>query len=358
VVLALSFAVNAGTFVVIRAVLARLPAPPPAWVVERGKKGPKIPDEGGEGEAKLHPILTRKGMLETAKSMGNSGKWMASVLWMPLYLGVTNPAIGQGTNLLGWLLILLCGLVAWRGARERKWLWLGAMLYCAGMIFRVRVPNPRYLMPVAPLVILAIWLGLEQLMKASRSERSRNTWSVLAKAFLFSVAAVNLALWCTDVYVNRSSHFYKTYRAGEAENLVSSAQYMRAHGVKDGQIAVNQFYVNLDRERTNGRALRATVMLTDRGVRGGPAGCLAEPNEALMKWAAKLDVKYYLYRPPVSPWRALHFKVRWLQELLTKQKNIPDNPSWVLYELRKDGAHKVDLPEMEEMSRVPGIGSD
>jgi hypothetical protein len=138
------------------------------------------------------------------------------------------------------------------------------------------------------------------------------------------------------------------------EKLIASADYMRERGVKDGQIAVNVFYVNLGRQRPNGEGLRTMILLTDRAVRGGPAGCTGEPNEVLLKWAAKYDVKYYLYRPPVSPWRALHFKLKRLQQILTGEENIPENPSWVLFELNKDGARKVELGERGvEMSKVP-----
>jgi hypothetical protein len=98
------------------------------------------------------------------------------------------------------------------------------------------------------------------------------------------------------------------------------------------------------------------ILLTDRAVRGGPVGCAGEPNDVLLRWASKYDVKYYLYRPPVSPWRALHFKLRRVQQILTGKEDIPENPSWVLYEIKKGGAVKVDLPDRPvEMKRVPGI---
>jgi hypothetical protein len=123
--------------------------------------------------------------------------------------------------------------------------------------------------------------------------------------------------------------------------------------VKDGEISVNVFYVNLGRQRPNGEGLRTMILLTDRAVRGGPVGCTGEPNEALLKWAGKYDVKYYLYRPPVSPWRALHFKLKRVQQILTGKEDIPENESWVLFELSKNGSHKVDLGGMSELTKVP-----
>jgi hypothetical protein len=130
---------------------------------------------------------------------------------------------------------------------------------------------------------------------------------------------------------------------------------MRERGVKDGQISVSVYYMNLGRERMNGAGLRAMAMLTDRGVRGSPKGTIGEPNEVLLEWAKQYDVKYYLYRTPTSPWRALHFKVRWLQEWLTGKKDIPEYPGWILYEIHEGGVRPVELPAIKEMTRVPGF---
>jgi hypothetical protein len=62
-----------------------------------------------------------------------------------------------------------------------------------------------------------------------------------------------------------------------------------------------------------------------------------------------------LYRPPVSPWRALHFKLKRVQQILTGKEDIPENESWVLFELSRNGSRKVELGGMSELSRVPGI---
>jgi hypothetical protein len=349
--LAASFLVVMGTFFVSRYVLKNLPPPPRTWVTEIGKKGPKIPDEDTEGAVKMQTLMSKKGIKAIILSIGNSGKWMSSLMWMPMYMGVTHGVVGIGTNIIGWGLILLCVVTAWRDGKAGQWIWVGGFLYCAAMVFRVSVANPRYLVPIAPLLVLGVIRGLEYL----RSTQSpwRGFWKLSLAAFLVSVVLVNGALWGIDVYINHSKDFYARYRAGEMEKLVASAQYMRDRGVKDGEISVNVFYVNLGRQRPNGEGLRTMILLTDRGVRGGPAGCTGEPNDALLKWAAKYDVKYYLYRPPVSPWRALHFKVKRVQQILTGKEDIPENPSWVLYELSKTGAKKVELGGMSELTRVP-----
>jgi hypothetical protein len=130
-------------------------------------------------------------------------------------------------------------------------------------------------------------------------------------------------------------------------------------GIADGDVAVSSVYGNLGRERPNGEGLRSMFMLTGKGIRSVPKRvCTAEPDDELLRWAQLQgrNVKFYLYRPPVSPWRALHFKIRWVQEKLTGKKDIPENPSWVLYELSKDSARKVELPAVSDWPRrVPGM---
>jgi hypothetical protein len=354
VALLASFVVVVGTFGLTRFILSTLPPPPRTWVMESGKKGPKIPDEDTEGTVKMQSLLTPRGLKSTLLSMANSGKWMSSLMWMPMYMGVTHGMVGIATNIIGWGLILLCAVVAWRDGKLGQWIWVGAFLYCAAMVFRVRVANPRYLVPVAPLLVLGVIRGLEYL-KASVTPW-KSLWGFSLGMFVVSIVAVNGALWGIDVWINHSTNFYSRYRAGEMEKLIASADYMRERGVGDGEIAVNVFYVNLGRQRPNGEGLRTMILLTDRGVRGGPAGCAGEPNDVLLKWAARFDVKYYLYRPPVSPWRALHFKLKRVQQVLTGKEDIPENPSWVLYELKRGGAVKVELPQkMVEMGRVPGM---
>lgn len=354
VVASLSLLATIGTFGMTRLVLLNLPQPERTWQIEVGKRGPKIPDEDTEGTVKMQTLLSKKGITGTSLSILNSGKWMSSVMWMPMYMGIAHNAVGIVTNIIGWGLILLCALTAWRDGKVGQWIWVGAFLYCAAMAFRMRVPNPRYLVPVAPLLVLGIMRGLEHLRDAQSPWRG--LWKFLLGAFVVSVLLVNGVLWGIDVWINHSSNFYGRYRAGETEKLIQSGDYMRERGVKDGQIAVSVFYLNLGRQRPNGEGLRSMILLTDRAVRGAPAACAGEPNDALLKWASKYDVKYYLYRPPASPWRALHFKLRRVQQILTGKEDIAENPSWVLYEIGKKGAVKVQLPEGEaEMNRVPGI---
>ena len=77
-------------------------------------------------------------------------------------------------------------------------------------------------------------------------------------------------------------------------------------------------------------------------------------TEALLDYAEFTKAKYYLYRPPVSPWRAWHFRVPWLQRWVTKVDQVPTNAGWEMYRFEKDGLKKVGFPSIEGWpTRVP-----
>ena len=67
-------------------------------------------------------------------------------------------------------------------------------------------------------------------------------------------------------------------------------------------------------------------------------------------------MRYYLYYPPVSPWRVWHFRMPWLQRMVTGETAIPNNPHWVLYALEDGRAVKVDPPPSGDWpTRLPGL---
>ena len=305
----------------------------------------------------MQAIITRAGARELFDRVASSGKWPSSLLWMPTYLGVTSRAAATVTNPLGWFLIIMFMLCLWNDAANRRWIWIGTLLYCLSLVVRWKIPNPRYLVPVAPLIILGAWLGMEHLAAWCRRPLFRKSWTVAATLFVVSIGLCNTALWGVEVYIARSHDFYGRYMAGENDQLIAAAKYLTDRSVQSGQTAVNFSYVNLGRIRRNGQGWRSMHLLTDRGIRiVSKKICTDEPNQDLLDWAAGKGVKYYLYRPPVSPWRAHHFRIAWWQRLATGQKDIAENPSWVLYELSNDKATRIDLPDVRDWpTRVPGI---
>jgi len=202
---------------------------------------------------------------------------------------------------------------------------------------------------------MGAWLGIDFL--TARFARFKTGWKNCVVLFIASIALCNTALWAIDLFIAHSSDFYGRYLAGETQQLIAAADYFKGRNVRDGEISVSPYYLNLGRQRPNGQGLRCMHMLTGRGIHViSKKICTGEPNKRLLEWAPTKEIKYYLYRPPVSPWRAHHFRITWIQRLLTGQKDIPENPSWILYELGRDRAIRIDLPKPGDYShRVPGM---
>lgn len=326
------------------------------------RKG-ELPDSWGpddeDGPSGIQAVFTGAGMVDTMQRMGDSGKWLSSLLFMPMYVGVTNKGMGWIINPIGWFLIAMFGVCVWAQGQQRRWIWLAVLLYCGALVFRWKIPNPRYLVPVAPLLLLGTWMGLEQLAAWCTKNLWRRFWRFNAAAFVVALALCNGALWAVEAYVVRSDNFYEHYLAGDLDEMVAAAKYLNEHGIDNGQVAVSYYYTNLGRPqpRKNGQGLRSMHMLTSKGIRSVPKKiCSEEPNEMLLGWAWREGVKYYLYRPPVSPWRAHHFRLPWWQRRATGQQEIPNNPGWKLYELTEEKAIPVELPDASNWpSHVPGI---
>lgn len=304
----------------------------------------------------MQAVIPNEGPAATLRRVLDGGKWLSSFLFMPAYLGVTSPTFSMVTNPVGWVLIFFCVVVLWTEGKARRWMWIGVMLYCGFLVARWKVANPRYLVPVGPLLVLGCWLGMRRLAEQSRTDRWAMIWRGCAAVFLAALGLSNGALWAVDVFIARSGDFYGYYQAGEMDKLIAAAKYLNDRGLKDGEVAVSVHYVNLGRVRPNGAGLRSLHVLTDRGIRSVPRKiCTDEPNEQFVPWAVGKGVRYYLYRPPVSPWRAHHFRIGWVQRWQTGEANIPENPSWRLYELSGDKFIEIQLPHVANWpDRVPG----
>src|SRR5262249_26161964 len=124
----LTLAVSVGAFGMNRYILRHVLPPPPGVkpyaeeYAEGGKKGKVLDEDAGvlaEGGPPMQKIFTGKGFVEVMRSFANSGKWLASLLWMPMYIGVTSKkmTVSLPVNLFGWALIVLCWITAWKDAK-------------------------------------------------------------------------------------------------------------------------------------------------------------------------------------------------------------------------------------------------
>jgi len=344
------------------------------------------------GEVQMTPVIGHAGPLTYLLQGLKAGQWASGVLWMPMHAAVSNKWLGLAVNLLGWFLLALFTVALIRHARRGQWILIGVAAYSASIIFRWSVVNPRYLMPIAPFFILGIWLGMEHLELTLRRPFASRLFAAGVPILVGSLLLCNIALFSIDAFIARSGNFYQRYYAGEVDELIGAARYLHDVGVKDGEVAVNAQYINLNRTRSNGFGMRGLVMLLDRRVgvipnktrdsarptqpgaqHTKPVGATAlkkrindlaakigdgPPNQHLLLYASEQTppVRYYLFRPPISPWRAWHFRVPWLQRWVTHQQEIPENPGWELYQFKDGNFIRIAIPDARGwLLRVPGM---
>lgn len=392
--LALTLAVTVALFFSTRHILTKvLPpqvvAPPPTTApAAAADAAPRGPLDAWSPEMSEEPrvlgLMPGKGLADYAQQVLSAGQWLTGLLWMPSHVAVSSKALGALVGLFGWFLLLVLAVYLLTQACQRQWALIGVAIYSGLIILRWRGSNPRYLMPVAPLLLLGLWMGFEHLANTLRRPALARLFRLGVPLLLSSVGLCNLGLYAVDAFIARSPDFYHRYYAGEVEDLVGAAKYLHTQNVADGQIAVNAQYINLNRTRPNGFGMRGLVMLMDKGIRVIPNSTSfgqnkklaperlkankrkanrvlidgigsGEPNANLIKYALKNGIRYYVYRPPISPWRAWHFRVGFLQQRLTG-KPVQENPGWILYDLKDAKATEINLPTATDWpTRVPGM---
>jgi hypothetical protein len=201
-------------------------------------------------------------------------------------------------------------------------------------------------------------------------------WSIairtLLVVFVSTVVICNVATYAIEVSIARDGeNFYQRYDAGMDQSMIAASQYLnslplsaRAGGPRDREIAVSQRYTNLGRSRPLPSALRQAVMLTGRSMITPPykstAVSPATPTGkglAIRRWLVSHGVRYYLWQPPISPWRVWHFRMPWLEKARTGHTAEVDTSDWQLFRLNDDlTVTQVPLPHRcEPVTRVPGL---
>ena len=78
---------------------------------------------------------------------------------------------------------------------------------------------------------------------------------------------------------------------------------------------------------------------------------------AIRRWLVSHGVRYYLWQPPISPWRVWHFRMAWLEKARTGHTSEVDASDWQLYRVNDDRT-VTDLPlpqRCKPVTRVPGL---
>jgi hypothetical protein len=267
----------------------------------------------------------------------------------------------------GWMMIITIAVVAVREARNHRWLLVAAMIYSAGLCLNWPNPNSRYLVPIAPLLI---W-GTIHFLQTFRPNTPRVwPWAqpLLRTTFIATLILANGALFGIDAWIARSHDFYARYEAGLDKNLINICNYLRKQGLDDRDVAVNERYTNMGRQRWSKFGVRATVMLSDVVTKYVPNKYAGDPTsqKSFYNWARRYKVKYYLVQQPTSPWRVWHFRLTAsLQQSLTHEPVEYVSGGWQLYKIIDKGpptptnapyAQLINVPEVKNWPRrVPGL---
>jgi hypothetical protein len=335
----------------------------------------KIREFGGTGENTEQPIVKptdvaglyawinpdSRGLAGYFGRAKNFGNWFSYLLWQPFRIGRTSAPVALIGLLVGWAVLAPLLTMMGKSILTRQWIWPALMAYSFALAMNWPHPNARYLVPIAPLLVLGVFLGMRTINEYFRSPRVLMTSKVLLGYFVTTMVLCNGALFTCDAWMARSANFYDDYEAGLNRDLIYAACWLNEHPPLDGQIGVCERYVNLGKARISRLGLRATNMLTDKAIVSIPKGFLdSDPrtNRKFLKWARNLGLKYYLYQPEVSPWRLFHFRVPWLQEIMADKPAINVGAGWRLYEIPPEGdeARRITVePAPHWPTRVPGL---
>ncbi|MCP4529655.1 MAG: hypothetical protein GY831_00425, partial [Delftia sp.] len=282
-----------------------------------------------------------KGLLRRWHS---AGTWLSRLFWPPASgLGRFPPA-PAAANALGWLLIAL--LAVWLPAtvRQCQWLWGVAWLLCGLFVVIWSRPVPRYLAPMAPMIVLGLWHGLDKLLAASRSPRRQKVAGAVMGALLASIVVCNGAILAVSIVVARSPDYVTRCQAGEHAELIGVARVLEAKEVKRGEFAISASYEDPNRRGRSDFALRIVKILTGHGALIPPR---LHDREEMLAWAKAAKFRYLLIRPEGKQvTRAWHFRLG----------DSAGLPYYELLELTDAGPRTLPLPRVVDgVGRVPGL---
>ena len=270
-------------------------------------------------------------------------QWVSWTLFAPVrVLGALGP-IGLGIDYAVGLLALGClGLAAWRAMRDRRqYLWLGVLLYVVALCLNWPHVNNRYLVPVAPLLIAGVLVGLGEAISSPRRRAVRSSARGLRWAFVAAVLATNVGLWGVDVFMCRkddAEDFYASWEAGIYPSLIDAGIFLDGVAdLRDGQTACSERYDNLNERWEYKLSPRSILLMTGKATRSVPTPLAGAGVRKAQAWARGAGVRYYVQQNPTIPGRFWHFRVSaGLHERLTGDRVRYEGPQFEIYEMRRD----------------------
>jgi hypothetical protein len=288
----------------------------------------------------LKELLVRLGLL---------GGWTGGLLWNLVYDWTLIRPLGL---ISGWGVIVACGVTLVHGLRNRSF--LGAACAMQLLVLAIDWPHsmPRYLLPLAPLMILAAWNGFESIGELKPS--LRGAMKIIVKLFLAGTIAVNAIEYAMDLWVMRAPDFYTHYEGGVDKSFIAASQFAAQTAPRDVEIGITyQIKIN-GKDRTTAGPMRTFNFVTDCPVVLAPedvGNIDPSQNVQLAQWAAQRNVRYFLWQPPIEVF--YHFRGSpW------KRKGFDEGDyDWRVYELRDGVFSRVTfaIPRDLRMTNVPGF---
>ncbi len=316
-----------------------------------------------QDERRMEKMLGIEGLVSPRERMMNAGSWVSDFLWPIAEMTKLSKWPLIAANLVGWGLYGIMGLYVWRMLKRGEWLWMGVVLYMVVLSFAWGQPVGRYMVPIAPLLMLGLMQGFLRLGMKTREEPGRDRIPavvgrlarpalgvVLATTLLCNLPALGLV-----VSVIHSKDFAGRYLAGQYAELNGYARYLQGQNLRDDEVALNYGFGEGRRGWASPFVVRSLHLMLDRTLMTvGREQCNGEPNAKLLEWARanKVKIRFYFLRPEAQPKRFWHIR----GDLLHKGKAAENVPYFQLYELKESGFVKVEVaPYDEPIRRVPGM---
>jgi hypothetical protein len=176
----------------------------------------------------------------------NGGVGFASLLWPPAVAAGRWRAPGRAINILGWTMFVLVLARLPQAARQRRWIWFGAVAFMAALVL-LSWPIARYFAPAAPLLLLGLWESVERFAGLRVSSFFKRTIWACAIAGVGALFLCNLSILGFQAWISHSPDFLKRYLGGEYLDMLRISKYLEERDACAGPIAVLTPYRDVGR---------------------------------------------------------------------------------------------------------------
>jgi hypothetical protein len=293
----------------------------------------------------LLQVYVARGPVSRLRATALADRWVARLFWPPAALRTVSTSVAVLVGVVGWSLVLLYLFHSAAGALRCEWLWGAVFLYAVPLISASFRPVPRYLAPVAPLLLLGVWQALDGLSSRAPRPGLSNLKKVAVVTFLAAVLLCNGAILAVGAWAVHRPDFAGTYFAGEYGELVAVSRYLRASGAADGDVAACVDYSDPVRTGETTWARRIVVFLTGlwlRPLEAPPPGTPAREGE-ILEAARETDVRFVLTAAENRPSRIWHVTVSPSGDRDAARSGQGSPSFHILWKLEEHGAVRVPL---------------